>query len=168
MLDRLKVRLPPVLGLLLAGCLLMSPRAAHAQFPEGENKWTVIDVTNVINRAIDESNAGMELREKLVRRFSECSLMYGGLSTLATNADAKKNYVQAQLATMEIESTVAKPLPAEKRVEIEEAALKSVGVMLRAVKAKNDNKEVGPLLKSCKSLNDMREINNAVQEISRQ
>jgi len=68
---------------------------------------------------------------------------------------------------MEIESTVAKPLQTEKRVEIEEAALKSVGVALRALKA-HDDKEVGPLLKSCKSLNDVREINNAVREISRQ
>ena len=70
MLDRLRVRLLPVFGLLLASCLLISPRPAHAQFPEGENKWTVIDVTNAINRAIDGSNAGAELREKLVRRFS--------------------------------------------------------------------------------------------------
>jgi hypothetical protein len=168
MLDRLRVGSLPVIGVLLAGWWLISTSSARAQFPEAENKWTVIDITNTINRAIDESNAGTELREKLVRRFSQCSLMYGGLSTLATNADAKKGYVQAQLATMEIESTVAKPLPTEKRVEIEEAALKSVGVMLRALKAQNDNKEVGSFLKSCKSLNDMREINNAVQEISRQ
>lgn len=168
MFDSLRLRLLPVFGLLLAGCWLMSLHLAHAQFPEGENKWAEVDVTNTINRAIDESNAGAELREKLVRRFSECSLMYGGLSTLATNADAKKNYVQAQLATMEIESTVAKPLQSEKRLEIEESARRSVAMMLRALKAQNDNKEVGPLLKSCKSLNDVREINNAVREISRQ
>jgi hypothetical protein len=168
MLDRLRVGLVPVLGLLLAGCWLISPRLAHAQYPEGENKWTVIDVTNAINRAIDESNAGAELREKLVSRFAECSLMYGGLSTLTTNADAKKNYVQAQLATMEIESTISKPIQNEKRVELEEAALKSVQVVMRALKLKNDNKDAGLLLKSCKSLNDVREINNAVREISRQ
>ena len=58
MLDLLRVRLLPVLGLLLAGCALMAPRLAHAQFPEGQNKWAEIDVTNTINRAIDESNAG--------------------------------------------------------------------------------------------------------------
>jgi hypothetical protein len=167
MLDRLTVRLLPVFGLLLAGCLLASPHLAYAQFPQGENKWAVIDVTNAINRILDGGPGSTELREKLVRRFSECSLVYGGLSTLASNADAKKNYVQAQLATMEIESTISKPLQNEKRVEIEEAALKSVGVVLRALKA-HDDKEVGPLLKSCKSLNDVREINNAVQEISRQ
>src|ERR1700722_18974735 len=77
MLDRLRVCLLPVFGLLLASCLLISPRPAQAQFPEGENKWTEIDVTNAINRAIDESKESAELREKLVRRFSECSLMYG-------------------------------------------------------------------------------------------
>ena len=167
MLDRLRIGLLPVFGLLLGGCLLISPRPAHAQFPEGENKWTVIDVTNAINRAIDESNTGAELREKLVSRFSECSLMYGGLSTLTSNADAKKNYVQAQLATMEIESTIAKPLQNDKRLELEQAALKSVGVRLRALKA-HDDKDLAPFLKSCKSFNDMREINNAVREISRQ
>jgi hypothetical protein len=167
MLNRLRVCLLPVFGLLLASCLLISPRPAQAQFPEGENKWTEIDVTNAINRAIDESKESAELREKLVRRFSECSLMYGGLSTLTSNADAKKSYVQAQLATMEIESTIAKPLQNDKRLELEQAALKSVGVVLRAVKAQND-KEIAPLLKSCKSLNDVREINNAVREISRQ
>jgi hypothetical protein len=167
MLDRLRVRLLLVLALLLAGCWLISPRLAHAQFPEAENKWTVIDLTNAINRAIDESNAGTGLREKLVSRFAECSLMYGGLSTLTSNVDAKKSYVQAQLATMEIESTVAKPLQNDKRLELEDAALKSVGVRLRAVKARDD-KDLAPFLKSCKSLNDVREINNVVREISRQ
>jgi hypothetical protein len=168
MLNRLRVRLLPVSGLLLlAGCWLISPHFAHAQFPEAENKWTVIDLTNAINRAIDEKSAGPELREKLVSRFAECSLMYGGLSTLTSNADAKKSYVQAQLATMEIESTVAKPLQNDKRLELEDAALKSVGVRLRAVKARDD-KDLAPFLKSCKSLNDVREINNVVREISRQ
>jgi hypothetical protein len=157
----------PVFGLLLAGALLISPRSAHAQYPQGENKWAEIDVTNAINRAIDESNASADLREKLVRRFSECSLMYGGLSTLTSNAEAKKNYVQAQLATMEIEATIAKPLQSEKRLELEEGARKSVATMLRAIKAQGD-KEVGPLLKNCKALNDFKEINNAVRELSRQ
>ncbi|MGA2994552.1 hypothetical protein [Bradyrhizobium sp.] len=167
MFDRLRVRLLPVLGLLLAGCWLAA-RLAHAQFPEGENKWTEIDVINAINRAMDESKESADLREKLVRRFAECSLTYGGLSTLTSNAEAKKSYVQAQLATMEIESTIAKPLQNEKRLELEEAALKSVGVRLRALKAQNDNKEASAFLRGCKSLNDVREINNAVREISRQ
>jgi hypothetical protein len=167
MLDRLRVRLLPVLGLLLAGCWFL-PRLAHAQFPEGENKWAEIDVINAINRAMDESKEGADLREKLVRRFAECSLTYGGLSTLTSNPEAKKSYVQAQLATMEIESTIARPLQNEKRLELEQDALKSVGVRLRALKAQNDNKEASAFLRSCKSLNDVREINNAVREISRQ
>jgi hypothetical protein len=168
MIDRLRVRLLPVYGLLLlAGCWLISPGLVHAQFPEAANKWTEIDVTNAINRALDESKESAELREKLVQRFSECSLMYGGLSTLSSNAEAKKSYVQAQLATMEIESAIAKPLQNDKRLELEQAALKTVGVVLRALKAQND-KEIAPLLKSCKSLNDVREINNAVRDISRQ
>ena len=167
MLDRLRVRLLPVLGLLLAGCWLL-PRLAHAQFPEGENKWAEIDVINAINRAMDESKEGADLREKLVHRFAECSLTYGGLATLTSNAEAKKSYVQAQLATMEIESTIARPLQNEKRLELEQDALKSVGVRLRALKAQNDNKEASAFLRSCKSLNDVREINNAVREISRQ
>jgi vacuolar-type H+-ATPase subunit I/STV1 len=166
MLDSRKVGL---LGLLLASYLLISPRVAHAQFPEGENKWAVMDVTAAIDRAIEESKEGIELREKVVRRFSECSLMYGGLSTLASNAEARKSYVQAQLATMEIESTVAKPLQSEKRLEIEEAARKSVAVMLRALNAQRDkDKEVGPLLRNCKAINDTKEIKNAVRELSLQ
>jgi hypothetical protein len=167
MLDGLKVRFLPVLALLTAGYLLISPSSADAQVAQDANKWAELDVTNAINRAIEENNGGDELREKLVRRFSECSLMYGGLSTLATNADAKKNYVQAQLATMEIEATIAKPLQSAKRLELEQAAQVSVAVMLRAVKAQGD-KEVGPLLKNCKALNDFREINNAVRELARQ
>jgi hypothetical protein len=167
MLDRLRVRLLPVLGLLLADCWLL-PHLAHAQFPEGENKWAEIDVINAINRAMDESKEGADLREKLVHRFAECSLTYGGLATLTSNAEAKKSYVQAQLATMEIESTIARPLQNEKRLELEQDALKSVGVRLRALKAQNDNKEASAFLRGCKSLNDVREINNAVREISRQ
>jgi len=167
MFDSLRIRLLPVFGLLLAGSLLISPGLAHAQVAEGENKWTLLDITAAINTAIGEGKEGVELREKVVRRFAECSLMYGGLATLASNAEAKKNYVQAQLATMEIEARISGPLQSEKRLGIEETARSSVATMLRALKAQGD-KEVGPLLKSCKSFNDVKEVNNALQELSRQ
>ena len=167
MFDSLRIRLLPVFGLLLAGSLLISPGLAHAQVAEGENKWTLLDITAAINTAIGEGKEGVELREKVVRRFAECSLMYGGLATLASNAEAKKNYVQAQLATMEIEARISGPLQSEKRLGIEETARSSVAAVLRTIKAEGA-KEVGPLLKSCKSFNDVKEVNNAMQELSRQ
>jgi len=154
-----------VFGVLSA--LPISPRFAWAQSAGGDSTWAVLDITAAINSAIDESKEGVELREKVVHRFSECSLMYGGLSTLASNAEAKKNYIQAQIATMEIESTIAKPLQSERRREIEETAQKSVAVMLRAMKVQGD-KEVGPRLRNCKALNDLKEIKNALRELSLQ
>ena len=167
-----------VISLLIFGvlsALLILPRFAYAQSPGGDSTWAapprrdstwaVLDVTAAINSAIEESKDGIELREKVVHRFSECSLMYGGLSTLASDAEAKKNYVQAQKATAEIEWTIAKPLQSEKRLEIEEDARRSVAMMLRTVKAEG-TKEVGPLLRNCKALNDLREIKNALQELS--
>jgi hypothetical protein len=160
-----KVTLLLVFGVISA--LPISPRLAYAQSAGRDSTWAVLDVTAAINSAIEESREGVELREKVVRRFSECSLMYGGLSTLASNADAKKNYVQAQTATMEIESTIAKPLQSQKRLEIEVAAQKSVAMTLRAIKEQG-NKEVGPLLRSCKALNDLKEIKNALRELSLQ
>ena len=66
---------------------------------------------------------------------------------------------------MEIESTIAKPLQSEKRLEIEEAARKSVAMVLRAMKVQGD-KEVGPILRNCKALNDLKEIKNALRELS--
>ena len=105
---------------------LVSPRLAAAQATGGDSMWTALDVVKAINGAIEESGNGDELREKIVRRFSECSLMYGGLSTLASNADARKNYVEAQHATSEIEVAIGKPLQAAKRLELEEAARPSV------------------------------------------
>jgi hypothetical protein len=161
----------PRVILLLVFCvlsaLLIWPRLPYAQSTGGDSKWVVQDIIAAINSAIDQSQEAVELREKVVRRFSECSLMYGGLSTLASDAEAKKNYVQAQMATMEVESTVAKPLQSEKRLELEEAARKSVAMMLRAVKAQGV-KEVSPLLKNCKALNDLKEIKNALRELSLQ
>jgi len=162
MSDNPKVILLLAFGLISA--LPISPRFAYAQSADRDSTWAVLDVTAAINSAIEESKEGVELREKVVRRISECSLMYGGLSTLASNAEAKKNYVQAQTATMEVESTIAKPLQSEKRLELEEAAQKSVAMMLRAMKAHGD-KEVGPLLKSCKALNNLKEIKNALREL---
>src|ERR1700732_2027804 len=158
---------PRVILLLVFGAIAawpISPRLAYAQSTDRDSTWAVLDVTAAINGAIEESKEGDELREKVVRRFAECSLMYGGLSTLASNAEAKKNYVQAQIATMEVESTVAKPLQSQKRLELEEAARKSVALMLRAIKAQG-NKEVAPLLRNCKSLNDLKEIKNALREL---
>jgi hypothetical protein len=155
--------LPLVFGVLSA--LLISSRFAYAQPTGRDNTWAVLDVIAAINRAIEESKEGVELREKVVRRFSECSLMYGGLSRLASNAEARKNYVQAQLATMEVEATISKPLQSERRLEVEEAARKSVAMMLRAMNAQGD-KEIGPLLRNCKGLNDLKEIKNALQELS--
>jgi hypothetical protein len=163
MSDSPRVSLLSVFCLLLA--VLISPRFAYAQSTGTDSTWTVLDVTAAINRAIEESKDGVELREKVVRRFSECSLMYGGLSTLASNAEAKKNYVQAQAATMEVEWTIGKPLQTEKRLEIEGAARKSVAMMLRAMKVQGE-KEVGPLLKNCKALNDLKEIKNALRELA--
>ena len=164
MSDSSRVILLLVFGVILA--LPISPRVAYAQSPGGDSTWAVLDVTAVINTAIEESKEGDELREKVVRRFSECSLMYGGLSTLASNVEAKKNYVQAQLATMEVEATIAKQLQSEKkRLELEEAARASVAMVLRSIKAQG-NKEVGPLLKNCKALNELKEMKNALRELS--
>ena len=161
----------PMLILLLVfgaiSALPISSRLAYAQSTGRDSTWAVLDVTAAINSAIEESKEGVELREKIVRRFSECSLMYGGLSTLTSNAEAKKNYVQSQIATMEVESTIAKPLQSGKRLELEEEARKSVAVMLRAINVQGD-KEVGPLLKNCKALNDLKEIKNALRELSPQ
>jgi hypothetical protein len=154
-----------LLVFVVLAALPISPRFAFAQSAGGDSTWAVLDATAAINGAIEESKEGIELREKVVRRFSECSLMYGGLSTFASNAEAKKNYVQAQIATAKIESIIAKPLQSEKRLEIEEAARKSVAMMLRAVKAEGV-KEVTPLLKNCKALNDLKEIKNALRELS--
>ncbi len=165
MSDSPRVILLLVFGVISA--LPISPQLANAQAAGGDSTWAVLDVTAAINGAIEESKEGAELREKAVGRFSECSLLYGGLSTLASNAEAKKNYAQAQVATMEIESTIAKPLQPEKRLEIEEAARKSVAMKLRATKV-DGYKEVGPLLRSCKALNDLKEIKNALRELSLQ
>jgi hypothetical protein len=163
MSDNPRVILLLVFGMLLA--LPISPRLAHAQ--TGDTTWATLDITAAINSAIDESKEGAELREKAVRRFSECSLMYGGLSTLASNADAKKSYVQAQIATMEIEGAISKPLQNDRRLEIEQGAQRTVALMLRALKAQGDkDKEVAPLLRSCKALNDLREIRSALRELS--
>ena len=165
MSDSPRVILLLVFGVISA--LPISPRLAYAQSAGRDPTWALIDVTAAIDSAIEESKESVQLREKVVRRFSECSLMYGGLSTLASNAEAKKNYVQAQVATMAIEATIAKPLQSEKRLEIEEAARKSVAMMLRAMKVQG-NKEVGPLLRNCKALNDLKEIKNALRELSPQ
>ena len=165
MSDSPRVILLLVFGVISA--LPISPRFAYAQSTGGDSTWAVLDVTAAINTAIEESKESVELREKVVRRFSECSLMYGGLSTLTANVEAKKSYVQAQTATMEIESAIAKPLQPKKRLELEGSAQTSVAMMLGAIKVQGD-KEVRPLLKSCKALNDLKEIKNALRELSLQ
>ena len=165
MLDSLRVRFLPVFGLLLAGYLLTSPRFAHAQFADGDTKWAVIDVTAAINRAIEQSKGGIELRENVVRRFSECSLMYGALSNLATNAEAKKSYFQAEVSTMEVQSVIAEPLQLDRYKEIMDLAKTPVAKLLNDLK-KHDEKELAPFLKNCKSFNEVKEINNAVRELS--
>ena len=166
MSDRPRVILLLAFGVLSA--LLVSPRVAWAQqLAPGDTTWAALDVTAVINNAIDENKEVADLREKVVRRISECSLMYGGLSTLTANVESRKSYVRAQEATMEVESTIAKPLQQAKRLELEVAAQKSVALMLRGMKAQGE-KEIGPLLKSCKALNDLNEIKTAVQELARQ
>ncbi len=160
-------RLIVLLVFSVLSALLILPRSACAQSTNRETTWAALDVTAALNNAIEENKDAAELREKVVRRFSECSLMYGGLSTLTSNADAKKNYVEAQLATMEIEASLAKPLQSEKRLELEETARRTVALLLRTVKTQGD-KEVGPLVKKCKAINDLKEIKNALQELSSQ
>jgi hypothetical protein len=162
MSDRPKVILLLVFGVLAAS--LIVPRQASAQSSDGDRTWAVMDVTAALNNAIDESRDGAQLREKAVLRISECSLIYGGLSTLTQNADARKSYVRAQEATSNVEAAIAKPLQTPRRLQLEESARRSVALMLRSVKAQGD-KEVGPLLRSCKALNDVNEIRNALREL---
>jgi hypothetical protein len=152
------------LALAALSALLILPHFACAQSSGGDSAWAALDVTKAINSAIEESKDGTELREKAVRRFAECSLMYGGLSTLTSNPEVKKNYVEAQIATSEVEATIAKPLQSAKRLELEKAAHVSVALKLRTIKAQG-NKEVAPLLHNCKALNDVKEIKNALREL---
>jgi len=152
-------------GLLLAGPI--STRFAYAEAINGENIWTVMDVISAVNRAIDESKSGVELREKAVGRFAECSLMYGGLSRKASTADARQNYVQAQLATMEIETAIAQPLEVKRKLEIETVAQNSVIMTLDLAKSQGD-KQLIPFIKGCRSLNDVKEISNVLRELSRE
>ena len=165
MSDNPRVSLLPVLGLLLA--VLISPRLAYAQIDPGTDTWAVLDVSAALNRAIEESNGGVALREKVVPRSAECSLTYGALVKLASNAEIKKSYIRAETSTMEVESAVAKPLTQGKRLQLEEVALKSVTMMVDLVKKQGD-KELVAFLKKCKSLNDPNEIKRAVQELSRE
>jgi hypothetical protein len=148
----------------MLSALLVSPRFAYAQSTSEYSAWAILDLTAAINSAIEQSTEGVELRQKVVRRFSECSLMYGGLATLASDAEAKKNFVQAQLATMDIEAAIAAPLENEKRLELEQDARYSVAMKLRPLKVKSD-KEVMPLFRSCNALNNTKEIKNALQEL---
>jgi hypothetical protein len=169
MSDRQRAILLLCFGVLSA--LLVSPPLAAAQ-SAGGSLWTALDIVKAINGTIEESSDGADLRERVVRRFSECSLMYGGLSTLATNAEARKNYVEAQHATAEVEFAIGKPLQPAKKLELEEGARQSVVMMLRAIKAQGNkdagaSKEVGVLLKSCKALNDVKEVKGALRELSR-
>ena len=163
MSDTPRVSLLPVFGLLLA--VLISPRFARADVINGESIWTVMDVISAVNHAIAESKSGVDLREKAVRRFAECSLMYGGLTKKASTEDGRKNYVQAQLATMEIETAIAQPLEAKRKLEIETAAQRTVILTLDLAKNRGD-KELVPFLKDCKSLNEVNEINNTLRRLS--
>jgi tRNA/tmRNA/rRNA uracil-C5-methylase (TrmA/RlmC/RlmD family) len=165
MSDGAKATFLLVSGLLSA--VLIAPRLAGAQPAIADTTWAVLDVSAAMNRAIEESEDSAELREKAVRRMSECSLMYGGLSTLTTNLEAKKSYVQAQAATVEVEVAISKPLQKATRLELEESARRSVALMLRTIKTEG-SKEVAPLLKSCKALNDVNEIKNALRDLSQQ
>jgi len=160
-----------LLGFGVLSALLVSPPLATAQFV-GDSMWTALDVVKAINGTIEESSGGEDLREKVVRRFSECSLMYGGLSTLASNAEARKNYVEAQHATAEVEFAIGKTLQPAKKLELEQGAWQTASTMLRAIKAQGNkdagaSKEVGLLLKSCKALNDVKEVKGALRELSR-
>ena len=170
MSDGPKVVFLAVFGLLSA--LGASPCLAQAKFTAPEPKiadttWAAMDVTAALNRVLNESKDSGALREKTVRRIAECSLMYGGLSTLTTNVESKKSYVQAQEATMEVETAISKPLEPPKRLALEQAAHQSVAVLLRTVKTEG-TKQIAPLLKSCKALNDAKEIKAALQELAAQ
>jgi hypothetical protein len=156
----------------LVSALSVSPCLAQAKFTAPEPKiadttWAAMDVTAALNRVLNESKDSGALREKTVQRIAECSLMYGGLSTLTANLEAKKSYVQAQEATMEVETAISKPLQTPRRIELEETARRSVALLLRTVKAEG-TKQVAPLLKSCKALNDVKEMKAALQELAAQ
>jgi len=93
--------------------------------------------------------------------------VYGALSKLAMDPQARKSYIEAQLLIVDAQATIAEPLKVERFREIMAAAKPAVGRMVGDLN-RHDDKELAPFLKSCKSLNEVNEINNAVRELSRQ
>jgi hypothetical protein len=165
-MTRTSILSSTLFGLLIVGCLLISPRGADAQFNDNANKWDVLDVINAINRAIDKDGASPDLREKVVRRLAECSLAYGTLSRLTTTESAKKGYRQAQQATMDVQTQVAEKMDLERYKQVIQAAQRQTSDMLFDIKG--HEKELAALVKNCKSLNEARDVDNAVRELAQQ
>jgi hypothetical protein len=148
--------------LLVVGVFHFIGAAAGAQLTPEEKQRVVATLTSEINRTIQKYQSVPEIRDKVVRRVSECAFLFKTLGGASPDPELKKSLADASDVSLEVMVLLAAAMPMDRYKAIVNGAHDFIIQMSK----RQDRKELSLLLRNCKSFNELREIDQAVQELT--
>jgi hypothetical protein len=146
--------------LLSASC---TTGAIAAQLPDRDKDTIARMIAVDIDHEITKHGKGHELREKAVRRLSECIWLYYVLSVVkASDPEMQTRFKDAGDITSRIATLISAEISSERFKELADAGKANADDMLR----RDDRKGGLLLMRSCKSFSEPSEINEAVNELT--
>jgi hypothetical protein len=156
--------LRPIVAALLTVVVvsLFMAAAVAAQLTPQEKQRVIATLTSEINRAIQKYPSVPEIRDKVVRRVSECAFLFKTLEGASPEPEFKKSLADASDVSREVMVLLAAAMPLDRYKAIVNGAHDSIIQMSK----RQDRKELSLLLRNCKSFNELHEIDQAVQELT--
>src|SRR5260370_21106695 len=136
--------------------------ASSTQLTPQEKQWVVTTLTSEINTAIQKQQSVPYLRDKVVRRVSECAFLFKTLGNASPDPALKKSLAEASDVSLEVMVLLAAAMPMDRYKTIVNEAHDSIV----QISKRQDRKELSLLLRNCKSFNEVKEIDQAVQELT--
>ena len=153
----------PIIFILVSICVfLFGASDASAELTKQEIQRIAPKLSAAINRVIEKHQGGIELREKAIRRLSECSTITGIMSKQKGDAETNARLWSFANLYLEVSVLLASEISLDRYKQIVDVAHDTVMKMPE----RNDKKELFLLLKNCKSFTDPEEIENALMELT--
>lgn len=143
------------------GIFLTASSQADAQLSKRDKQRIAVVLTAEINRAINERTE-FGLREKVVRRMSECGLVFAILSAQAKDGEPRARFRAMADISVDVGSRISGTMSVDRFKQIANLAKSAVDEMMK----RRDEKETLLFLRNCKSFHEPNEIKDAVAELA--
>lgn len=155
-----KKRCPYQFTILAIACLILFMSFSGANAQNNQNRST--ELATEINRAVQKRATSPDLKDKVIRRISECAFIYGTLSKVGPDTETKQKLSEAADISLDVMVLVAKDISMDRYKLIVNSAKNSIVQLMK----RQEKKELASLLRSCKSFSAVKDIDDGVVELT--